>query len=65
MKAWAAGKDMRTARVGAYQIVSYQGATIQIGCHHIPRENMLALYEAVVGKTFPAKQANEDEEGAT
>ena len=59
MKAWAAGKDMRAAHVDRYQIVSYQGDTIQIGCHRIPRANMLALYEAVVGKPFPAKQENE------
>lgn len=55
MRLWAAGKDMRTLRVDRYTIVSYQGDTIQIGCHKIPRENMLALYEAVMGKPFPEK----------
>lgn len=55
MRLWAAGKDMRTLRVDRYTIVSYQGDTIQIGCHRIPRENMLALYEAVMGKPFPEK----------
>lgn len=55
MRLWAAGKDMRTLQVNGYTIVSYQGDTIQIGCHKIPRENMLALYEAVMGKPFPEK----------
>jgi len=55
MRLWAAGKDMRKLRVDRYTIVSYQGNTIQIGCHKIPRENMLALYEAVMGKPFPEK----------
>lgn len=63
MKAWAAGKDMRAAHVGNYQIVSYQGNTIQIGCHRIPRANMLALYEAVFGRPFPTGQASETEGG--
>lgn len=57
MKMWAAGKDLRTVQVGRYSIVSYTGDTIQIGCHKIPRTNMLALYEAVVGKPFPGKDA--------
>lgn len=55
MKAWAAGHDMRKFRVGNYLVISYEGGTIQIGCHHIPRDNMLALYEAVIGKPFPKK----------
>lgn len=55
MRLWAAGKDMRTMRVGLYTIVSYTGNTIQIGCHRIPRENMLALYEEVMGTPFPGK----------
>jgi len=59
MHAWAAGKDMRTFQVGGYTILSYQGDTIQIGCHKIPRENMLALYEAVMGKPFPGKTGKE------
>lgn len=53
MKLWASGKDMRAYKVGSYSVVSYQGGTIQIGCHKIPRENMLALYEAVIGEPFP------------
>jgi len=61
MHAWALGKDMRTFEVGGYKIVVYQGDTIQIGCHRIPRENMLALYEAVMGKPFPAKHDNAPE----
>jgi len=56
MRLWALGKDMRAMPVGRYQIVSYKGDTIQIGCHKIPRENMLALYEAVMGQPFPEKQ---------
>jgi len=59
MRLWAAGKDMRTLQVNGYTIVSYQGDTIQIGCHKIPRENMLALYEAVMGKPFPAPKKEE------
>lgn len=55
LKAWAAGKDMRAMRVSDYTIVRYEGNTIQIGCHRIPRENMLALYEAVVGERFPER----------
>ena len=53
MKAWAAGKDMRKQQIGHYTILSYTGDHIKIGCHNIPRENMIALYEAVVGKPFP------------
>lgn len=56
MKAWAAGKDMRAVTVGNYSIVRYEGDIIQIGCHHIPRENMLALYEVVIGKKFPERK---------
>lgn len=56
MRLWALGKDMRAMPVGRYQIVSYKGDTIQIGCHKIPRENMLALYEAVMGEPFPEKK---------
>lgn len=54
LKLWASGKDMRAMQIGHYTIVKYEGDTIQIGCHRIPRENMLALYEAVVGEKFPA-----------
>lgn len=57
MKAWAAGKDMRTLKIDGYSIVSYTGDTIQIGCHKIPRQNMLALYEVVTGKKFPERKA--------
>lgn len=65
MRLWAAGKDMRTLQVNGYTIVSYQGDTIQIGCHKIPRENMLALYEAVMGKPFPEKpESPATQEGA-
>jgi len=56
LKAWAAGKDMRGLKIGNYTIVSYTGNTIKIGCHDIPRENMIALYEALIGKPFPEKQ---------
>jgi hypothetical protein len=56
MRLWALGKDMRTMPIGMYQIVSYKGDTIQIGCHRIPRDNMLALYETVMGKPFPEKR---------
>jgi len=57
MRLWASGKDMRTLPVDRYHIVSYEGDTIQIGCHKIPRENMLALYEAVMGEPFPERKA--------
>lgn len=60
LKAWAMGKDMRTQRIGNYTIVSYTGNTIKIGCHSIPRANMLALYEALVGEPFPEKPAGAD-----
>ena len=56
LRLWASGKDMRTMQIGHYTIVRYEGDTIQIGCHKIPRENMLALYEAVVGEKFPARE---------
>ena len=56
MRLWASGKDMRTLPVDRYHIVSYEGDTIQIGCHKIPRENMLALYEAVMGEPFPERK---------
>ena len=64
LKLWASGRDMRTMKIGPYTIVKYEGDTIQIGCHRIPRENMLALYEAVMGEKFPlaSKQA-ESEKG--
>lgn len=65
MRLWALGKDMRTMPVGRYHIVSYEGGTIQIGCHKIPRDNMLALYEAVMGKPFPTSQTNKAEGDAT
>lgn len=55
LKLWASGRDMRTMKIGLYTIVKYEGGTIQIGCHKIPRENMLALYEAVVGEKFPER----------
>lgn len=55
MRAWAAGKDMRTLKVDQYSIVAYTGKEIQIGCHRIPRENMLALYEVVMGNKFPGQ----------
>lgn len=58
MRLWASGRDMRTMKIGDYSIVKYEGDTIQIGCHKIPRENMLALYEAVVGKKFPERIAS-------
>lgn len=56
LKAWAAGKDMRAFKVGDYAVVSYEGDVIQIGCHHIPRQNMIALYEALIRKPFPLKK---------
>lgn len=56
LKLWASGRDMRLLKVGVYTIVRYEGDTIQIGCHKIPRENMLALYEAVLGEKFPARK---------
>lgn len=59
LKAWAAGKDMRCAQVGNYSVVSYQGDTIQIGCHRFTRRNLLALYEVVVGKPFPTETDKE------
>ena len=58
MRLWASGKDMRAMKIGAYSIVRYEGNTIQIGCHRIPRENMLALYEVVTGKKFPEGTEN-------
>lgn len=57
MKAWALGHDMRKFQVGPYTVLRYEGDTIQIGCHRIPRENMVALYEVVMGKPFPKKEA--------
>lgn len=63
LKLWASGRDMRTMRIGHYTIVRYEGDTIQIGCHKIPRENMLALYEAVVGEKFPEKNGKLSEAG--
>lgn len=56
MKAWALGHDMRGFKVDMFSIVKYEGDTIQIGCHKIPRENMLALYEVVMGEPFPRKE---------
>ena len=55
MKLWASGWDMHAMKIGPYSIVRYEGDTVQIGCHKIPRENMLALYEAVIGKKFPER----------
>lgn len=56
MKAWALGHDMRKFQVGPYTVLKYEGDTIQIGCHRIPRENMVALYEVVMGEPFPRKE---------
>lgn len=56
MKAWALGHDMRGFKVDMFSVVKYEGDTIQIGCHKIPRENMLALYEVVMGEPFPRKE---------
>lgn len=53
LKAWALGVDMSGRHVGPYTILEYEGDVIRIGCHRIPRRNMLALYEAVIGKPFP------------
>lgn len=52
MKAWQSGRDMRAFKVGPYAIVKYEGGVVQIGCHQIPKANMLALFEAVMGKPF-------------
>ena len=54
LKLWASGRDMRTMKIGQYAIVKYEGSEIQIGCHKIPRRNMIALYEAVIGRKFPS-----------
>ena len=62
LRAWASGHDMRTTRVGTFAIVKYKGSVIQIGCHRIPRRNMIALYEAVVGRPFPAAAAHDKED---
>ena len=64
LKAWAAGKDMRAQQIGRYTIMSYTGNHIKIGCHNIPRANMLALYEAVVGKPFPNRPEPQKESAA-
>lgn len=53
LKAWASGKDMRGLKIGPFTILSSAGDTIKIGCHQIPRENMVALYEVLIGKPFP------------
>lgn len=53
LKAWASGVDMSARHVGPYTILEYEGDVIRIGCHRIPRRNMLALYEAVIGRPFP------------
>lgn len=60
MMAWEAGADMRTFKVGAYPVVKYAGSVIQIGCHSIPRANMLALFEAVMGRPFDETRAKSD-----
>lgn len=52
MRAWALGHDMRKFQVDRYQVLKYEGDTVKIGCHDIPRENMLALYEVLMGKPF-------------
>lgn len=56
LKAWGLGHDMRKFMVGRYSVVKYEGDTIQIGCHRIPRENCIALYEALLGKPFPERK---------
>lgn len=56
LKAWGLGHDMRKFLVGRYSVVKYEGDTIQIGCHRIPRENCIALYEALLGKPFPERK---------
>jgi len=61
LKAWAAGKDLRTQRIGAYTVLSATGSVIRIGCHRIPRENIVALYEALVGEPLPATAPGEGE----
>lgn len=52
LRAWALGHDMRAFRIGPYAVVKYQGDVIQIGCHRIPRRNLVALYEVMTGKKF-------------
>lgn len=59
LRAWASGKDMRTYNLHGYTVLSYTGDTIRIGCHEIPRENMLSLYRAVMGRPFPGKSGKE------
>ena len=58
LKAWASGVDMSNRHVGPYTILEYKGDVIRIGCHRIPRENMIALYEAVIGKPFPKSDSH-------
>ncbi len=57
MHAWEAGGDMRTFKVGGYRVVKYTGGVVQIGCHSIPRANVLALFEAVIGRPFDPGRA--------
>jgi hypothetical protein len=59
LRAWASGKDMRKYDLHGYAVLSYTGDTIRIGCHEIPRENMLSLYREVMGRPFPGKSAKE------
>lgn len=63
LKAWGAGDDMRTRRIGMYSILQYSGSEIKIGCHAIPRENMVALYEVLVGKPFPGNRTAPEDKG--
>lgn len=63
MRLWALGKDMRKMEIGHYTIVKYEGDTIKIGCHNIPRENMLALYEVLMGEPFPTAKTEGGEVG--
>ncbi len=57
MKAWQSGRDMRAFKVGPYSVVRYEGGEVQIGCHRIPKANMLALFEAVTGRPFDEARA--------
>lgn len=59
LRAWASGKDMRKYDLHGYTVLSYTGDTIKIGCHEIPRENMLSLYKEVMGRPFPGKSGKE------
>lgn len=56
LHAWSLGHDMRKWTVDRYSVVKYEGDVIQIGCHRIPRENILALYEVLMGKPFEMRK---------